>query len=321
MPKQIIIDRGHSYTASGANGYIEETQYTHIWGEAIYNRIVELGGTAVLTSDGASKSQDLEVPVKEANAYGRDSVFLSVHLNAGVESANGCEIYHYNGAYKGETKSLIDAVYSAFRSVVPELRDRGIKGADYYVLRKTVMPAALLELAFVSNERDASIITNKAVIAKGSDAIARALMSVAGQGVNPPSAVQSQLENGEYLIVTNGGMALDVDQQTGQLQTWQVHGGDNQRFSYIDKVFHTKYGTVIDVEGGASVNGARVMTYQYTGGDNQRFDVTSDGYVYCVHSGKVWDVSGGSTKNGVPLIQWDRHNGSNQRWRFIKLSN
>ncbi len=42
-------------------------------------------------------------------------------------------------------------------------RDRGVKQANFYVLRATKMPAALAELVFISNPEEFSLISQESV--------------------------------------------------------------------------------------------------------------------------------------------------------------
>ena len=316
---KILIDRGHSYSAPGAVGYVKEVELTHKWGEAIYNRIKSLGGDVVLLQDGATVSTDLSVPVKQANAFGKDCVFLSVHANSAADpSANGSEIFCYKGAYKGKTKELTDAVYNAYRSVVPDLRNRGVKQADYYVLRETVMPATLLELGFVGNNKDAVIISDPGVIARGADAMARALMKVAGQPIGREH--ENTIAEGFYIITSRAsGKALDLNKTNGRVAVYDKHGGNNQQWVYVNGFFKSvENGLVLDVERGSKDAGARIVGYQALGGANQKFVVDSAGHII-THNGMCLDVSGGSTDSGTPVIQYPITGGMNQLWDFHKL--
>jgi N-acetylmuramoyl-L-alanine amidase len=56
------------------------------------------------------------------------------------------------------------------------LFDRGVKGAGYYVLRHTKMPVALVELAFISNEKEERLLRDEAFQAKVAKAIAEGIM-------------------------------------------------------------------------------------------------------------------------------------------------
>lgn len=316
---KILIDRGHSYSAPGSAGYQNEVELTHRWGERIATKLAERGADFVVLPDGGTASQDLEAPVKAANAYGKDCVFLSIHCNAfSNPSANGSEIFVYNGAYSGKTKDLADAVYGAYRTVVPDLTNRGIKQADYYVLRKTVMSAALLELGFVTNEHDSVVISSEDIIDRGAAAIADALMVVAGQSYRPPS---TGLAEGFYVITSKmNGKAIDLKKDTGELIVWDKHGGTNQQWIYVNGYFKSvEDGRVFDIARGSKDNGIPVICYQAHGGTNQQFSVDAEGHIIAKHSGKCLDIAGGYDGNGANIVQYQITGGDNQKWNFEKV--
>lgn len=119
----------------------------------------------------AFQNDDLATICETANASGAD-LFISIHCNAAdAESANGTETYCYPGSTVGNT--LANAVQN---QIVTSLHttDRGVKLAipgqnGLYVLNNTDMPAILVELAFISNDRDENLLTNY------QDAFARAI--------------------------------------------------------------------------------------------------------------------------------------------------
>ena len=88
------------------------------------------------------------------------SLFISLHCNARpMRGKEGIEIetYHYPGSYVGETVASvlfnflfvhIDEKYKC----IP----RGIKQGNYYVLRKTTMPAVLVEMGFLTDPEEAA---------------------------------------------------------------------------------------------------------------------------------------------------------------------
>jgi hypothetical protein len=74
-------------------------------------------------------------------------------------------------------------------------------------------------------------------------------------------------------------------------------------------------GKCLDVEGGSSTDGTRVILWPCNGGINQRWKVLRDGKVLGI-DGKCLDVRGGSSENGAPVIIWACHSGDNQRWEI-----
>lgn len=90
-----------------------------------------------------------------ANRGGYD-VFVSIHCNAaGTPFANGAETYHYPNSKNGY--ALAEAIQLQIVNNI-DVDDRGVKGANFSVLKNTNMVAVLVEMAFISNAYDANIL-------------------------------------------------------------------------------------------------------------------------------------------------------------------
>ena len=78
--------------------------------------------------------------------------FISFHRNAfKAEVANGAEVFIHPKA-SPKAKALAREVQKAL--VGCGFRNRGVKTADFYLLRKTKMPAVLIEIGFIDNSKD-----------------------------------------------------------------------------------------------------------------------------------------------------------------------
>ena len=111
-------------------------------------------------SDDGEEDVALAARTKEANAWGAD-FYLSVHHNAGVNGGSGGGIVAYTHPDASmESVEWRNALYQAL------IEHTGLKGnratpkatSNLYVLRKTVMPAVLLELGFMDSKTDVPII-------------------------------------------------------------------------------------------------------------------------------------------------------------------
>ena len=166
MPIKIYIDQGHNPVNPNAgeegNG-LREQDITYKVGVALADLLnANPAYTARLsrrTPDvilGDSTASSLAARTTEANAWGAD-YFISLHTNAALDaSASGSEAYVYaldsTAFYLAE-----DILEQLARST--GLRNRGVQARPtLYVLRKTAMPAVLVELGFISNPSDAALM-------------------------------------------------------------------------------------------------------------------------------------------------------------------
>ena len=110
------------------------------------------------TQLGTSNATSLAARVNDANAWGAD-YFISLHANASnIESASGSEGYVY--ALNSTAYALGTAIVKNLTEATG-LRNRGVFARPgLYVLRKTAMPATLIELGFITNPNDAALMNN-----------------------------------------------------------------------------------------------------------------------------------------------------------------
>lgn len=148
----IGVDKGHSTwdkSPCGAVGLLNESKENRPVGDKVIQKLRALGHTVIDCSCNSanSVSSQLAAIVKKANAQKVD-LFLSLHLNAG--GGTGAEVYTTNtSGAKVEAKKLIDTYCNR-----TGFKNRGHKYAEFYVLRHTVAPAMLIEMAFVDTEAD-----------------------------------------------------------------------------------------------------------------------------------------------------------------------
>jgi N-acetylmuramoyl-L-alanine amidase len=90
------------------------------------------------------------------------SIYVSIHANAhgdGWNSANGIETYYFakDGNESIGGKKLANLIHPEFAKAA-DRRDRGVKGANFYVLRNTSMPSVLTESPFMTNKEEAELM-------------------------------------------------------------------------------------------------------------------------------------------------------------------
>ena len=164
---KIYIDQGHNprdyNTGAEGNGFYEQ-DITYEIGQLLYALLrtnpkfdVRLSRENPDEILGTSNSTSLVERVREANAWGAD-LFLSLHTNAAANTrASGSEALIYSKASRtalGVAEDILEEL-----NLTTGLRNRGvIERPGLYVLRKTNMPAVLVEMGFISNSYDAALM-------------------------------------------------------------------------------------------------------------------------------------------------------------------
>jgi len=176
MATKIYIDQGHNPENPNAgaegNGLLEQN-ITYRVGEALAellrqnpNYEVRLSRPTPTTSLGNSNSTSLRARVDDANAWGAD-YFISIHTNASENpQAQGVEAFSYSRPSRAFSlgEDLVENL-----SAATGFPNRGMKTRPgLYVLRRTNMPAVLVEIGFISNPEEAALMdSNPALFARG----------------------------------------------------------------------------------------------------------------------------------------------------------
>lgn len=167
MATKIYIDQGHNPQNPNAgaegNGYREQDLVYRIGVELA--EILQAEGYEVRlsrpTADtqlGTSNASSLAARVNEANEWNAD-YFISLHANAStLATASGSEALVYR---VDSTAGELGTVIVRSLSEATGLPDRGVTPrTNLYVLRRTRMPAVLVELGFITNSVDAALMAD-----------------------------------------------------------------------------------------------------------------------------------------------------------------
>ena len=176
MAIKIYVDQGHNPQSPNAgaegNGLVEQ-DITYEVGILLAERLrsnpnyeVRLSRPTAETSLGTSNATSLRARVDDANQWGAD-YFVSLHANASVNSSvSGSEVLVYS---QPSIAAELGKDILFWLNRITGLRNRGIiTRSGLYVLRKTVMPAVLVEMGFISNPSDAALMNDQpALFAEG----------------------------------------------------------------------------------------------------------------------------------------------------------
>lgn len=156
----IVIDPGHGGHDPGAVGSRSKEKDNVLKVALRLKELLESHGHRVVLTRFTDKYLTLSERARIANELGAD-YFISLHNNAAVnKSASGFETFIYNGNVSQKTKDFQRIVHSAIASKIG-IRDRGMKRANFSVLRNTKMVALLIEYAFITNTEDEDLLINK----------------------------------------------------------------------------------------------------------------------------------------------------------------
>jgi len=170
---KVILDAGHGGLVDGV--YQTAGKRSPAWkdGKVLYegefNRAVVKGIVDELTKCGVQcvvvshecLDNSLVDRVNRANKVGKDSIYISVHANAG--GGKGWEVYTSIGQTKSDKLAEIfcEEYTKAFpdRKLRSDLEDGDRdREASFYVLNKTAMPAVLTENFFMDTEEECRAI-------------------------------------------------------------------------------------------------------------------------------------------------------------------
>ena len=116
--------------------------------------------TEILQSDNlAGESPEYPCVTAAANASGAD-LFISIHCNAANTMARGTEVEVYDntgGPAVELAECMMDQIISSIGTVKRYINSR----SGLAVLRCTSMPAILVEMAFIDNDGDCQLLTDR----------------------------------------------------------------------------------------------------------------------------------------------------------------
>lgn len=146
------LDFGHGgYDPGATNGTHREKDYVLRFGLDVNKRVREHGVKTTLT-----RKDDTFIPLGTRSRIANDSntdIFVSIHMNSATNNtAKGLETFHYPNSTNG--KKLASKIQGELVKEKLYLANRGVKVANFSVLRSTKMPSALVELCFINNNND-----------------------------------------------------------------------------------------------------------------------------------------------------------------------
>ena len=167
----ITIDAGHggqNLGTRGRNPYCEEKRFNLHTARLVKKYLGQLGYRVVMT-----RATDDFIPlprrVEIANKSNAD-LFVSIHFNASRSpSAQGIEVFFCDVKdNKQRTTSSRRLASSVLSRIIrrTQAHSRGVKKAEFLVIRDTQMPAVLVEGGFISNPQECARLRDPLYIEK-----------------------------------------------------------------------------------------------------------------------------------------------------------
>lgn len=178
----ICIDAGHGGKDSGAEGpEVEPTIGSTEVTEKSVNLPVALKVGEILSEDSNieviyTRDDDTYITLEErcniAN-IAKSDYFISVHCNAYSDpTVNGVETFYCTGSTIG--KILAQSIQTELVEAL-NIRDRGANDKEFYVLANTNPPAALIEIAFITNPTQKILLSTEEYQNMAASAIAKGI--------------------------------------------------------------------------------------------------------------------------------------------------
>lgn len=170
----VVIDPGHGGRDPGAVGIngLQEKQVVNDIAPRVATILREQGANVVMTRD-SDIEVDLAPRVQTAERVNA-SIFVSIHANAISMSrpdVNGLETFYASDS----GQRLANTVHSTVLRAMG-MRDRRVRAARFYVIRRTSMPAILVETGFVTGAEDAPNLADPAWRERMAQAIAEGIL-------------------------------------------------------------------------------------------------------------------------------------------------
>lgn len=179
---KIVLDAGHGYNTQGKRSPDGLKEYEINRSIAIYTKDILQTYQDVTVI--FSHNDDRDVALKERTTIAniaKADCFVSIHANAagnGVNwhDANGIETFIFTSG-SAKSRTLAETVQKNLIAATG-LRNRGVKTANFQVLRETKMPAILIECGFMTSQSEVKLLRSETYRKTCAEAIAKSIIEV-----------------------------------------------------------------------------------------------------------------------------------------------
>lgn len=199
MAFKIVIDAGHGYNTAGKRCLKKlDPNQTREWtlNSRIADKVEKLlqnyTGYELLRVDDITGKKDISRSnrIKAANKFKAD-FYLSLHHNAGINGGSGGGIVAYTckGCSAASTAWRKDLYNALIQSTwLKGNRSNPMPEKNFDVIKKTTMPAVLLELGFMDSSTDVPVILSESYADRCAEAITSVLIARGQLSLKPCKA-------------------------------------------------------------------------------------------------------------------------------------
>lgn len=173
----LVIDAGHGGRDLGASGRQSHEKDLTLQTAKRFHKLVrkKCKNVEVILTRIGDEYVSLDDRAGMANFFNAD-LFMSIHANSARGWAEGTETFIHPSARGSRSEHLATLIQEQYANEAGR-RNRGVKTANFAVLRKTRMPSILTEIGFISNKEEEKYIKSK----KGQKELAKCLYNAFSQ--------------------------------------------------------------------------------------------------------------------------------------------
>lgn len=197
---RVALDAGHGLNTAGKRtpDGMHEWSFNSVVASYISDELKGYENVYILRVDDITGTIDVPLSTRtiKANSW-RANAYISIHANAfgtgDWNTASGIETFVHTEASK-ESSVLAKLVQEELIKSTKR-SDRGIKSANFAVLRTTNMPAILVECGFMTNKEEATLLKSDAYRKVCAAAIVKGLAGMYGlkkKAIPKPIAVKKE---------------------------------------------------------------------------------------------------------------------------------
>ncbi len=155
--RKVVIDAGHGGSDYGAiRCDINEKDITLDVAKQVRDMLVKKGYIVQMTRDG-DEYVSLQDRVAISENFEPD-IFISIHVNSSTGTeASGVETHYYHQ----ESLMLAQTLHASLASAI-DTKNRGLFKSKFYVINHTTDPAILMEIGFISNDKERAELNSPA---------------------------------------------------------------------------------------------------------------------------------------------------------------